>query len=205
MGRGNATRVVLVEDHDAVREATEIMLRLAGFAVVEGTSDPTRAREIVRTERPDVAVIDLRLGTQSGARLAHLLAREHPELRLVIFTAVDDPAELRDALSAPAHALVCKTGSLKKLFAAIRAVDAGERCVPPELERDIALAPARRLSSREREVLELLADGLSAEAIAPLLHVTPATVRTHIRNAVAHLGASGRTHAVAVALRTGEF
>ncbi len=104
MGRGTTTRVVLVEDHDAVREATEIMLRLAGFEVVEGTADPTRAREIVRSERPDVAVLDLRLGRQSGARLAWMLAREHPDLRLVIFTAVEELAELRDALAAAQQA-----------------------------------------------------------------------------------------------------
>lgn len=205
MGGGSATRVVLVDDHDAVREATESMLRLAGFDVVPGTGDPAHAQEIVRADRPDVAVVDLRLAGQSGARLARALAAEHADLRLVIFTAVDDPAELREALAAPAQALVGKTGSLEELFSAIRAVARGGRWVAPELERKVARAPLRKLSIREREVLELLAEGMSAEAIAGVLHVTPATVRTHIRNAVIHLGARGRTHAVALALRSGEL
>jgi DNA-binding NarL/FixJ family response regulator len=87
--------VLLVEDHSAVREATEAMLRTAGFRVMDGTGDVARARALIRQWQPQVAVVDLRLAGQSGLRLARLLTREHPELRLVVFTAVDDPAERR--------------------------------------------------------------------------------------------------------------
>jgi two-component system invasion response regulator UvrY len=197
--------VLLVEDHSAVREATEQMLRTAGFTVIEGTGDVARARELIRRWRPKVAVVDLRLAGQSGLRLVRLLTREHPDLRVVVFTAVDDPAELREVLDVPAHGLVCKAGSIDELVRAIRAVAAGWRYVDAELERELGRPPKRRLSTREREVLDLLAEGFNAETIGALLNIAPSTVRTHIRNAIGHMGARTRTHAVALALRTGEL
>ena len=197
--------VVLVDDHEVVREATEAVLRDAGFDVCEGTGDPARARELVRTGRPDVAVLDLRLDGQSGARLAELLAREHPGLRLIVFTGVDDVAELGEVLDIPVHGIVRKNGTLAELVGAIRTVAAGGRHVDPQLERDVELAGRRRLRLREREVLELIAGGLTAEEVAVALALSPATVRTHIRNAVGRMGARTRTHAVAMALRAGEL
>jgi DNA-binding NarL/FixJ family response regulator len=100
---------------------------------------------------------------------------------------------------------VRKAGSIDELVKAIRTVVTGRRYVDPELERELGSAPKRRLSTREREVLDLLAEGFNAETIATLLNISPATVRTHIRNAVGHMGARTRTHAVALALRTGEL
>ena len=199
------SKVVLVDDHEVVREATEAVLREAGFDVGEGTGDPARARELIRQQRPHVAVLDLRLGSQSGARLAELLAREHPDLRIVAFTGVDDVAELREVLAVPVHGIVRKSGSLGELVRALRTVAGGGRHIDAELEHEIGLAERRRLSLREREVLDLLAAGLTAEEVATALTLSPATVRTHIRNAVSHMGARTRTHAVVMALQAGEL
>ena len=197
--------VVLIDDHGVVREATESVLRSAGFRVWEGTGEAAHARELIRRARPDVAVVDLRLGGQSGIWLASQLAREHPTLRLIAFTAVDDPIELRAALAAPVHGIVRKSGALVELVEAIRTVAAGGRHVPVELALQLERAPRRTLSVREHQVLGLLADGLTAEEVAQRLSVSGATVRTHVRNAVARMGARTRTHAVAMALRTGEL
>jgi two-component system response regulator DesR len=152
-----------------------------------------------------VVVVDLRLAGQSGARLAQLLAAEHPGLRLVVFTAVDDLAELRDLLDVPVHGIVAKSGSVAELARAIRTVAAGGRHVPAGVDATTGVARRSRLSAREREILALLADGCDAEDIAVLLHIAPETVRTHIRNARQRLGAHTRTHAVALALRAGQL
>ena len=205
LGEAGLTSVVMVDDHGVVREATESVLRAAGFRVWEGTGDAASARELIRRQRPDVAVVDLRLGGDSGVWLASQLALEHPSLRLIAFTGVDDLTELRAALGAPVHGIVRKNGSLDELVRAIRTVARGGRHVPEDLAAQLEHAPRRALSVREHQVLALLADGLTAEEVARELCVSGATVRTHVRNAVARMGARTRTHAVAMALRAGEL
>ena len=197
---------MVVDDHAAVRRGTELLLADAGFAVIEGTGDVEQARAIARENAPAVVVVDLRLNGRSGVHLAEALVREHPSMGILLYTGAADAGSLHQALAAPALGVLLKAATPDELVVAIEHVARGSRYVDVNL-RAIADGPpgAGRLSSREREVLQLLANGLSGEAVAEALFLSGDTVRTHVRNAVAKLGAHSRAHAIAIALQTGEI
>jgi DNA-binding NarL/FixJ family response regulator len=204
LGR-RSTSVMVVDAHAAVRRGTELLLSDAGFSVLSGTGDVEQARAAIRDSAPAVVILDLRLGGRSGLHLCEILAREHPSLGILIYTGVGDSTALRQALAAPALGVLLKAASPEELVVAIEHVARGSRYVDVNL-RSVEGRPAEgRLSSREREVLQLIANGMSGEAIADVLFLSGDTVRTHVRNAVAKLGASSRAHAIAIALRTGEI
>ena len=199
------TSVMVVDDHAAVRRGTELLLQDAGFQVVAGTGDVEQARATIRNEAPAVVILDLRLAGRSGLHLCEILAREHPSLGILLYTGASDETALRQALAAPAQGVLLKAASPEELVVAIDHVARGSRYVDVSLRAAGALPAAGRLSPREREVLQLIANGLSGEAVAEVLFLSGETVRTHVRNAVAKLGANSRAHAVAIALQTGEI
>lgn len=201
-----STTVMIVDDHVAVRRGTELLLAGAGFTVVEGTGDVERACALAREKRPAVVIVDLRLGGRSGVHLAESLLREHPGLGILLYTGAADAGALHQALCAPVLGVLLKAATPEELIAAVEHVARGVRYVDVNL-RAVEERPTRasRLSSREREVLQLIANGLSGEAVADALFLSGDTVRTHVRNAVAKLGAHSRAHAIAIALRSGEI
>ena len=200
------TTIMVVDDHAAVRRGTELLLADAGFTVIEGTGDVERARALARENAPAVVVVDLRLNGRSGVHLAEDLVREHPSMGILLYTGAADAAALHQALAAPVLGVLLKAATPEELVVAIEHVARGSRYLDVSL-RAIAERPseAARLSSREREVLQLLANGLSGEGVADELFLSGDTVRTHVRNAVAKLGAHSRAHAIAIALQTGEI
>ena len=198
-------KVMVVDDHAAVRRGTELLLRDAGFVVVPGTGDVEEARAAIRESVPAVVVLDMRLAGRSGVHLSEVLAREHPTLGILLYTGVAEAGALRQALSSPANGVLLKAAPPDELVAAVERVARGLRYVDASLQAVASQPAAVRLSSREREVLQLIANGLSGEAVADILYLSGDTVRTHVRNAVAKLGASSRAHAVAIALHTGEI
>jgi two-component system response regulator DesR len=202
--RRSATTVIVVDDHATVRRGTELLLRAAGFTVLAGTGEVEAARAAIREDPPAVAILDLRLGGRSGLHLGEMLAREHAGLGILIYTGAADDGALRQALEAPVDGVLLKAAPPEALVEAIDRVAAGGRYVDPTLA---AIAPGATgpLTAREREILQLIANGLSGEEIADRLHLAGETVRTHVRNAVGKLGASSRAHAVAIALRRGEI
>ena len=200
-----STNVMVIDDHAAVRRGTELLLRDAGFVVLPGTGEVERARAAIRDTPPDVVVLDMRLAGRSGLHLSEVLAREHPGLAILLYTGAADSAALAQALAAPVQGVLLKAAPPEELVGAVQAVARGERYVDANLRPVTERAPAARLSSRDREVLQLIANGLSGEAIADALFLSGDTVRTHVRNAVAKLGATSRAHAVAIALQTGEI
>lgn len=202
--RRSATTVMVVDDHAAVRRGTELLLREAGFAVLPGAGEVEAARAAVRDAVPAVVVLDLRLDGRSGLHLGEMLAREHAALGILLYTGAADPGTLRQALEAPVDGVLLKAAPPEHLVAAVELVAAGGRYVDPHLTA-VAPSPLARLTAREREILQLIANGLSGEAVAEELFLSGETVRTHVRNAVAKLGASSRAHAVAIALRRGEI
>ena len=202
--RRAATTVMVVDDHAAVRRGTELLLDGAGFTVLPGTGEVEAARAAIREAAPAVAVLDVRLDGRSGLHLSEMLAREHPALRILIYTGAADGATLRQALDAPVHGVLLKAAPPEELVLAVSRVAAGGRYFDASLA-DVTPAPGARLTPREREILQLIANGLSGEAIADALFLSGDTVRTHVRNAVAKLGASSRAHAVALALQSGEI
>jgi len=199
----------LVEDHLALRKGVELLVRSDGLHVVGTAGNAEAAAELIPRRRPDVALVDIGLPGQSGVELTRTLLRAQPDLGVLLYTGLDDPEALREALDCGARGFALKAGDPAELLGAIRLVAAGESYVDPRLEPLIfarsTTEEIRILSTREREVLALLADGMSGEDVAKRLFLSPETVRTHIRNTMAKLEADTRVHAIAIALRRGEI
>jgi DNA-binding NarL/FixJ family response regulator len=201
--------LVIVEDHLALRRGMELLLREDGYRVVGTAETVAGGYEAVTSAGPDVAVIDINLSDGSGVELTRRLLAEQPELGVLLYTGVGDQATLTDALDCGARGFAMKTGAPDQLSAAIRRVAEGGSYVDPSLT-PILLARSTTerigiLSPREREVLDLLARGLTGEQVATRLFLSPETIRTHVRNAMDKLEANTRVHAIAIALRQGEI
>jgi DNA-binding NarL/FixJ family response regulator len=200
--------VVIVDDHVALRRGMELLLRRAGHHVVGTADDAEGAEALILRRRPDVALLDLALPGRSGAELTRSLLASDPTLRIVLYTGAADERQLLDALDAGAAGFALKSGDPEELEQAIRTVAAGGDYLDPRLTPLLAKGASegsKILSPREREVLELLSQGLSGEEAAKRLFLSSETVRTHVRNAMAKLGAATRVHAVALALQRGEI
>lgn len=199
--------VGLVDDHAALQEGLEVLLSRRGCRVVGTAATAAEGRRLAVEEKPEVMVVDLRLPGESGTALVRSLVRSAPDVRVVIYTGVVDARELSDALETGAPAIILKPRPLSQLVDAIRSVRRGQRYLDPAL-RDL-LSPRdgsqRVLSPREREILRMLARGLSGEDIARELGLSWETVRTHVRNAMTKLGAKTRTQAVVAAMERDEI
>ena len=200
--------VIVVDDHLAMRRGIELLLREAGFRIagVAGTLDEARA--ILSRRRFDVVLLDVQFGQESSVGLVEDMLREDPASPIVLYTGyTGSDSMLHEAVRAGARGFVLKTSPAPRLTDALRAVAAGGTYVDPELAGQLAEgAELRRLSalsSRELEVLELLAEGLNGQMIAERLFLSPETVRTHVRNATSKLGARTRVQAVAMVVRGG--
>jgi DNA-binding NarL/FixJ family response regulator len=204
--------IVVVEDHPTVREGLCLVLEREGFAVVgrAGTAEAGHAA-IVETQ-PSVALVDVDLPDGSGVELTRRLLRRDARFGVLLYTGMDDPNVLEDALASGARGFTLKTSDPETMLNAVRAVAAGGTFVDPGVRDRLAaagLAQAggreRVLTVREREVLSRLAEGLSVEEIAGELVLSTETIRTHVRNAMGKLGTRTRAHAIVVALRRGEL
>jgi two-component system response regulator NreC len=206
-GEQQALSVVVVDDHEAVRRGLELLLRAGGHRVAGSAGSAAAGAALILRRRPDVALVDLGLPDEGGAELARRLLAEAPELRILIYTGATDEDALVEGLASGAAGVALKSGGPQELDTAIRAVARGEAYVDPLLAPLLAARDARIrvLSPREVEVLRLLALGLSGERAAAELHLSPETVRTHVRNSMTKLRASTRVHAVALALSQGEI
>jgi DNA-binding NarL/FixJ family response regulator len=205
----DAVSLVLVEDHLALREGLELLLTREGCKVVGSVGDPQEAAEIIEETGPDVAIIDIRLPGESGIGLTRRLLRDRPDLGVVLYTGHSDVQLLYEGLDSGARGYALKDGPPEELLEAIRSIAAGGTYVDPRLRPALLSRGATRrvphLSPREREILDLLAQGLTGERIATQLFLSPETVRTHVRNAMEKLEANTRVHAIAIALRQGEI
>jgi DNA-binding NarL/FixJ family response regulator len=137
-----------------------------------------------------------------------ILAR-HPDLGIVLYTGDADVELLYEGLDSGARGYALKAGSVEELQAAIEQVAEGGSYVDPRLDRMLLSSPATsrvpQLSPREREIMHLMAEGLTAEAIGDEISISVETVRTHVRNAIRKLQARNRVHAIAIALERGEI
>ncbi len=200
--------VVIVDDHVALRRGMELLLRRAGHHVIGTADDAERGEALILRRRPDVALVDLGLPGRSGADLTRALLASDPELRIVLYTGAADERELLEGLDAGAAGFALKSGDPEELEQAILTVAGGEDYLDPRLTPLLsrgANGDGQVLSPREREILELLCQGLSGEEAAKRLVLSSETVRTHVRNAMSKLGAATRVHAVALALQRGEI
>lgn len=196
---------VVADDHPAVLEAVAEFLTQGGVQVVGQALDGEEALEQIETRRPEVALIDVRMPRLGGIELARRAQRSATGTAILLYTGYGDRALLTEALDAGVRGFVLKEAPMDDLLRAVRAVSAGGTYVDPVLAGAIATTSTGsalpELTRREREVLRLLADGLANEEIGKQLFISPETVRTHVRKAMAKLDADTRTQAVARALR----
>lgn len=154
--------------------------------------------ELVLRRRPDVAVIDLRLADGSGIELIARLMARWPSVAVLLYTGETlEPGMVDRLLNRGARGIALKTGDVSGLTNAIRTVGAGDGYIDPGLRRPPTAAdPIDELSEREREVLRLVALGLTNARVAEALFLSPHTVRTHVRNCLRKLGVNTRAQAV---------
>lgn len=204
-GGGNATRIVVADDHPAMLAAVAGVLEPQGFEVVARVADGRAALAAIAAERPDVALLDVRMPHLTGIDVARAVAQTAPHTRVVLYTAFGDRALLAESFAAGVRGFVLKEAPVHDLVRAIERVAAGGTYVDPVLAGAILGAATElevpALTAREREVLTLLANGLSNDAMSVQLGISVETVRTHLRKAMAKLDADTRTQAVATALR----
>ena len=165
--------------------------------------------DLVEHATPDVAIVDIQLPDGSGIELTRTLLASHPDLGVLLYTGDSGVDLLLDGLDSGARGYALKAGSMAELVGAIERIAAGGSYVDPRLDRILlsprATAQVPQLSPREREIMHLMAEGLTAEAIANELNVSVETVRTHVRNVIRKLQARNRVHAIALALERGEI
>ena len=201
---GGIPEVLIADDQLAVRRGTELTLREAGFRVAGLAATLAEAAGLLRRRRYDVALVDALLDDASTAPMLSQLLSERPDAPVIVFAGRDRVA-LGAAAAVGAPGLVLKSSAPATLMQALRAVIGGRRFVDPlaaarmpEPPKPAARGGTALLSPREREILEMLADGFSGAEIAKRLFLSTETVRTHVRNAVQKLGCRTRTQAVAL-------
>jgi DNA-binding NarL/FixJ family response regulator len=200
-----AVTCLVADDHPAVLAAVCAVFEDSGIDIVATARDGAEALEQIARKQPRVALLDVRMPRLSGIEVARESARRHPETGILLYTGYAERALVIDALDAGARGFVLKEAPLPDLVRAVETVAEGRTYVDPVIAGVIASAEATQsipsLTQREREVLRLLADGLKNEDIGKRLFISPETVRTHVRKAMAKLEADTRTQAVATALR----
>jgi DNA-binding NarL/FixJ family response regulator len=202
---GSTVTCLVADDHPALVEAVVAVLDEHDMEVVDRAKDGQEALSKLEARRPRVALVDLRMPGLSGIEVARKAARSVPDTAVVLYTGYGDRSLLIEALDAGARGFVLKEAPLADLVRAVKTVAAGGTYVDPVLVGVLASPQAVEqlpaLSQRERDVLRLLADGMSNEQIGKELFISPETVRTYVRKAMEKLDADTRTQAVAKALR----
>jgi DNA-binding NarL/FixJ family response regulator len=202
-----ATREItclIVDDHEVVREGLRLSLsRAPHIRVVGEASNGEQAIALAERRRPDVILMDVRMPGMDGLEATRALRERLPQSAVLIFTAYSERSLLDRGLESGAKGYVLKEAPHETLVRAIDKVAAGEAYVDRALMP--AFLPARErddmLTSREREILQLLADGMSNAEAAQRLVISQETVKSHVRHILAKLEADTRTQAVAIALR----
>ncbi|HEY8301785.1 MAG TPA: response regulator transcription factor [Jatrophihabitans sp.] len=206
-------RVIVADDQAVVRDGLVLLLSASGEVEVAGAAaDGEQAVELARAERPDVALLDLRMPKLTGDQVTAVLARELPEVRVLVLTTFAEDDAILPALRAGALGYLTKDATSEQLVDAIREVAAGRTVLDPSVQRrlvELVAAPAAPepdlggLTRREIEVVRLVAEGLTNGQIARRLVLSEATVKTHLNHVLAKLDVDGRPGLVAWAWRQG--
>jgi len=204
----NKIRLVIADDHLVVRDGLRGMLESQpDFEVVAEASDGLEAVRLVNDLTPEVVLMDLRMPVMDGVTAIREIKTNQPEVQILVLTTYDSDADILPAIEAGATGYLLKDTSREDLYAAIRATARGESVIAPGVAARLIghmRAPAEeKLTSRELEVLQLVAEGASNSEIAGQLHISQATVKSHLIHIFGKLSVSDRTAAVTVALRRG--
>ncbi|WP_331727233.1 response regulator transcription factor (plasmid) [Streptomyces sp. NBC_00161] len=208
-------RVLLADDQPLVRAGLRMVIEATpGLAVVGGAATGTQAVALARELAPDVVVMDIRMPGMDGIEATRMITVESPEVRVIVLTTFDTDTDthVHASLQAGASGFLVKDTDLDGFLGALRVVAAGDALIAPAITRRLIAEFAGRpgtaptyappapdlagLTAREHEMLTLVGRGLSNVEIADHLGIGPGTVKTHVRNLLAKLGARDRVHLV---------
>jgi len=199
------TKCLAVDDHPAVRQGLALLLAGADdIDLVESVDSGEAVLEAIERYSPSVVIVDVRLPGIDGISAVKRIAERAPDVKTVVFSAYGDKRLLSDAIAAGARGYVMKGSPPEDLIRAIRTVSVGKAFVDPSLSPALLMTQGvvdAPLSEREREILQLLAEGLHTEEVAGRIGLSAETVKSDTKRAITKLEADGRVHAVAIALR----
>ena len=198
-------RVLAVDDHALLRDGIAALIgNQSDMELVGEASNGREAIELFRQHQPDVTLMDLQMPEMGGIDALSAIRGEFPEARIIVLTTYAGDVQVFRALKAGARAFLLKGLLRKELLDTIRAVHAGQKRLPPEIAAEVAEhATDDSLTPREIDVLRLIAGGNANKEIAARLSLTEETVKGHVKNILAKLGANDRTHAVTIGLKRG--
>ena len=201
----NHIRILLADDHPVLRQGIQALA--ADERDMEFVAEASNGREAIeqfRKYRPDITLMDLQMPDMNGIDAMITIRNEFPDARFIILTTYAGDVQVSRALKAGARAYLLKSFLRKELLDTIRAVHAGQKRIPPDIAAQLAEhATDDALSSREIDVLRLIAAGNSNKLIADQLSIGEATVKSHVANILSKLGANDRAHAVTIGLKRG--
>lgn len=201
-------RVMLVDDHTMVRRGLATFLQVFDDLYLAGEADSGEAAiQLCAEVLPDVILMDMALPVMDGAAATRIIRQKFPQIQVIILTSFKERNLIQSALEAGALGYLLKDVSADELARAIRSAHAGRATLSPEatqaLVQTVNQQPAYGLdlTTREREVLALMIEGLNNTQIAAKLTVSPSTIKSHVSNILSKLNVASRTEAVTLALR----
>ena len=198
-------RVLTVDDHALLRHGIESLVNAeADMELVAQASTGREAIEQFKLHRPDVTLMDLQMPDMNGIEAMIAIRSEFPNARIIVLTTYTGDVQAVRALKAGARAYILKGRVHRELLDTIRAVHAGQKRIPQEVAAGLAEHTGEdELSTRELDVLRLIASGNANKEIAAQLSIGEDTVKRHVTNILSKLGANDRTHAVTIGLKRG--
>jgi DNA-binding NarL/FixJ family response regulator len=204
-------RVVIADDHGIVRSGLRLLLeQQPDIEVVGEAADGAEARDLAIAERPDLAILDVKMPKLTGLQATREIREQAPDVAVLILSMHDDERYLFEALKAGASGYVLKRQADEDLLDAVRAVQRGEPFLTPDAQRALIKDVLERgpdqadeLTSREQEVVKLVAEAHTNREIAEILHLSEKTVESHRANAMRKLGMRDRVELVRYAVRRG--
>jgi DNA-binding NarL/FixJ family response regulator len=204
-GSSGTIRILCVDDHPLVRKGiASILANEADMELVAEANNGHEAVALFKEHKPDVVLMDLRMPELDGTSATRMIRQESPDARIIALTSYDGDQDIYRALEAGVRGYILKEMVHTEVVRAIRTVHSGKRLMPQEVaERLSEYFPQVALTPREVEVLGCVARGMANKEIATRLGTASGTVKMHIQNILAKLGASDRTHAVTIAMERG--
>ena len=198
-------RLLAVDDHALLRKGIAALVNAEpDMKLIAEASNGRDAVESFRLHRPDVTLMDIQMPGFNGIEAIDRILSEFPDARIIVLTTYTGDVQALRALRAGARGYVLKGHVHRELLETIRAVHAGHKRIPPDIAAELAEHAADdELTSRELDVLRLIAAGNSNKLVADQLSIGEATVKSHVTNILSKLGANDRVHAVTIALKRG--
>jgi DNA-binding NarL/FixJ family response regulator len=202
---GGPIQILTVDDHALLRQGIAALVNCeSDMKLVAEASDGQEAIDKFRLHRPDVTLMDFQMPAVNGIEAIIGIRSEFPTARIIVLTTYAGDVQVLRALKAGARGYILKAHVRKELLDTIRAVHAGQKRISPEVAAELAdHAAEHALTLREIDVLRLIAAGNANKEVAGQLSIGEETVKGHVTNILAKLGANDRTHAVTIGLKRG--